>query len=90
MKSEKTMILIENGELEEIKNLQIEILKKISTGREKSDDELINRADAAALLSCDEQTITNFEKEGLFKRYGRGKFIRYSKEELKKAMGMKA
>lgn len=87
---EKSIMLIDEKVLNEIRDTQIEILKKISTGREKSDDQFINRAAAAAFLGCDEQTITNFEKEGLIRRYGRGKFIRYLISELNAAMGKTA
>ena len=47
-----------------------------------------SRDRAANIFDCDKQTIANFEREGLIKRYGRGKMIRYSFQELKKALGI--
>lgn len=85
--SEKIMILLENHQLEEIKNLQMKILAQLnSAGAPKKAEQYISRHTAAELFDCDCQTINNLEKEGLIKRYGRGKLIRYSKLEILNAL----
>ena len=75
--------------IEDIQNTQNMILKKLNSKDTSIEEEkYISRPTAANMFDCDEQTITNFEKEGLIKRYGRKRFIRYSVEELKKALGI--
>lgn len=75
--------------IEDIKNTQNMILNKLEQKSVTINDEkYIKKANAAKLFDCDEQTISNFEKEGLIKRYGRGRFIRYSVSELKNALGI--
>ncbi len=75
--------------IEDIKNTQNIILNKLNQKDNVSlNGKYISRANAAKMFDCDEQTIANFEKEGLINRYGRGRFIRYSVDELKKALGI--
>ncbi|MFV0562207.1 hypothetical protein [Malaciobacter mytili] len=75
--------------IEDIKNTQNIILNKLNQKDNVSlNEKYISRPNAAKMFDCDEQTIANFEKEGLISRYGRGRFIRYSIDELKKALGI--
>lgn len=75
--------------IEDIKNTQNIILNKLSQKENVSSNEkYISRSNAAKMFDCDTQTITNLENEGLINRYGRGRFIRYSVDELKKALGI--
>lgn len=75
--------------IEDIKNTQNIILNKLNQKDNVSlNEKYISRPNAAKMFDCDEQTIANFEKEGLINRYGRGRFIRYSIDELKKALGI--
>ena len=74
--------------IDEIRANQNLILQKMGEKKEFSDEKYIGRPKAAEMFDCDEQTIANLEKEGLIKRYGRGRFIRYSIVELKKALGI--
>lgn len=75
--------------IENIQNTQNMILKKLEQKNSNINVEnYISKKNAAKMFDCDEQTITNFEKEGLINRYGRGRFIRYSIDELKKALGI--
>ncbi|OHD96739.1 MAG: hypothetical protein A3E21_09525 [Sulfurimonas sp. RIFCSPHIGHO2_12_FULL_36_9] len=87
----KNITIIDQEIIDEIRNNQFMILRKLEDGRaESKSEQYISRPTAAGMLDCDEQTIANFEKEGRIKRYGRGKFIRYSLSELKKALGITA
>lgn len=75
--------------IDDIKNTQELILKKLDQNNNTSNSEnFISKKTASKIYDCDEQTIANFEKEGLINRYGRGRFIRYSVDELKKALGI--
>ena len=75
--------------IEDIQNTQNMILKKLDKKNSSIENEkYISRPNAAKMFDCSEQTIANFEKERLIKRYGRGGFIRYSIDELKKALGI--
>ncbi len=81
--------VIPNHIIEDLQNTQNLILKRISQNNTSENDEkYISRPSAAKMFDCESQTIANFENEGIIKRYGRGKFIRYSIVELKKAMGI--
>lgn len=83
------IVVIPGHIIEDIKNTQNMILKKLEQKKDVAiEEKYIKKASAALMFDCDEQTIANFEKEGLIKRYGRGKFIRYSVAELKKALGI--
>lgn len=72
--------------IDEIRANQSLILQKIEKIQGESDEKYIKATTAAKLLECDTQTIANLEKEGLITRYGRGRFIRYSVEQIKKMM----
>ena len=74
--------------IDEIRANQSLILQKMGEKKDFSDEKYIKAATAAELFECDTQTIANLEKEGLINRYGRGRFIRYSIIELKKALGI--
>ena len=75
--------------IENIQNTQNMILQKLNQKESNVvDEKYISRATASKMFDCDEQTIANFEKEGLIKRYGRGRFIRYSVDEIKKTLGI--
>lgn len=75
--------------IEDIKNTQNLILNKLNQREGITlNEKYISRANAAKMFDCDTQTIANLENEGLITRYGRGRFIRYSIDELKKALGI--
>lgn len=74
--------------IDEIRANQTLILQKMGEKTKEIDEKYIGRPRAAEMFDCDEQTIANLEKEGLINRYGRGRFIRYSIQELKSAMGI--
>lgn len=82
--------IIPSEVIETIQSNQILILKMLEKKETSSNknEQYLKKNNAAKMLDCDEQTISNFEKEGLIKKYGRGRFIRYSKTELKQAMGI--
>lgn len=85
----KEIAIIPSHIIEDIQTTQNMILKKLNNKDSSSEEEkYISRPTAAKMFDCDEQTITNFEKEGLIKRYGRKRFIRYSVDELKEALGI--
>jgi hypothetical protein len=85
----KEIAVIPSEIIEDIQNTQNMILKKLNSKDTSIEEEkYIKKANAAKMFDCDEQTITNFEKEGLITRYGRGRFIRYSMDELKQALGI--
>lgn len=81
---EKIMILSEDI-INEMRTNQQKILKKLNETK-SNDDDHISTQTAARQWDCDPQTITNLAEEGLIQRYGRGKFIRYSKNEIKEAL----
>jgi len=85
-----SLVLIEEAVVTDLKYTLEEIKKELITIKRKSteEDEYVSYKIAALRLSCGEQTIRNFEKEKLIKRYGRGSFIRFSMTEIKKAMGI--
>lgn len=87
---EKIVILTEEV-IDEIRRNQHLILKKLENPKnnENNNEQYISKQTASVMLDCDDQTIAKFENEGLIKRYGRGRFIRYSIDELKSAMGIK-
>ena len=80
--------IIDETVIDEIRNYQQMILKKLNKSDRNEDDRYISRPTASQLFDCDSQTIANFEKEGIIKRYGRGKFIRYSRLEIERALGI--
>jgi len=82
--------LISQNVIDEMRENQYLILSHLKNSRkyQSEDEKYIGRDRAATIFDCDKQTIVNFEKEGLIKRYGRGKMIRYSFQELKKALGI--
>jgi len=82
--------LIEQAVIDEMRENQYLILSHLKNSRKhsKTDEKYISRDRAAGIFDCDKQTIANFEKEGIIKRYGRGKMIRYSLVELKAALGI--
>lgn len=45
-------------------------------------DERMSRKEAAAFMGVDVDTITDWIREGILTRYGHGKIIRISKQEL--------
>jgi len=83
--------LIEQNIIDEIRENQYLILSNLRKIKkhQSEDEKYISREKAARIFEVDKQTIANFEKEGLLKRYGRGKIVRYSLIELKEAMGIK-
>jgi len=81
--------LIEQNIIDEMRENQYLILSHLKNSKKHKDDEkYINREKAAQIFDCDKQTIANLEKEGLIRRYGRGRLIRYSLRELKQAFGI--
>jgi len=82
--------LIEQNVIDELRDNQYLILSHLKNSKKHPnvDEKYISRDRAAVIFDCDKQTIANFEKEGLIKRYGRGKMIRYSLIELKRALGI--
>ncbi len=82
--------LIEQSIIKELRENQYLILSQLKNPKkhQNEDEKYISRDRAATIFDCDKQTIANFEKEGLIKRYGRGKMIRYSLVELKTALGI--
>ena len=82
--------LIEQNVIDELRENQYLILSHLKNSKKYSDEsgKYISRDKAANIFDCDKQTIANFEKEGLIKRYGRGKMIRYSLVEIKEALGI--
>jgi len=84
--------LIEQNVIDEIRENQYLILSHLKNSKKHQNgdrEKYISREKAARIFDCDKQTIANFEKEGLIRRYGRGKMIRYSLDELKTALGIK-
>lgn len=82
--------IIDQDIIDEIRNNQLLILKKIGDKNASDDDKkFISKQTAAQMFDCSDQTIASFEKEGIIKRHGRGKFIRYSVDELKHALKIK-
>ena len=85
----QNIVIIDQEVINEIRNNQFLILKKLEISKSSdSNDKYISKPTAAKMWDCDEQTIANFEKEGIVKRYGRGRFIRYSVHEIKIALGI--
>lgn len=75
--------------LGDIAQKQDAILKKLETrGEQETTKNYVSNKTAAIMFDCDKQSIENFCKEGLIKKYGRGRFIRYSVEEIKTALGI--
>ena len=75
--------------IDDIKNTQELILKKLDQ-KEKStvDEKYISRQTAAVMFDCTDQLISKLENEKRISRFGRGRFIRYSVSELKQALGI--
>ncbi len=84
------IVIISEEIINEIRANQRLILQKMEKTKEFAEEKYIGKPKAAELFDCDKQTIANLEKEGLIQRYGRGRFIRYSIIELKKALGISA
>ena len=82
-------MMLDEKVIDEIRQNQALILYFLKVNKNNSNEKYISRDRAAELFECDKQTIANFEKEGLIERYGRGRLIRYSLIEIKKAMGIK-
>ena len=80
--------IITDDIIENLQKTQELILKKLENTNNTINEKYISRQSAANMFDCDEQTIANFEKEGLLNRYGRARFIRYSVDELKHALGI--
>jgi len=82
--------LIEQNIIDEIRENQYLILSNLKNSKKYKDgyEKYISREKVAQIFDCDKQTIANLEKEGLIKRYGRGRLIRYSLQELKQALGI--
>lgn len=82
--------LIEQNIIDEMRENQMLILSHLKNTKtfKNESEKYISRDRAATIFDCDKQTIANFEKEGIIKRYGRGKMIRYSLIELKAALGI--
>ena len=83
--------VIEQEIIDEIRENQYLILSHLKNSKKHQNgdgEKYISRDRAANIFDCDKQTIANFEKEGLIKRYGRSKMIRYSFQELKEALGI--
>lgn len=78
------------SEIAEIKETQkqiLQILENLSKKDNKTDElEYVNRDEAAEMLKCDKQMFAKLENEGLLKRHGRGRFIRYSVQDIKNMM----
>lgn len=80
------------SEIEEIKQTQKEILSVLKEQNAKNqivEVEYVDRDAAAVMLSCDKQMFAKLENEGLLKRHGRGRFIRYSVREIRAMMSGK-
>jgi len=82
--------LIEQNIIDEMRENQYLILSHLKNSKKykDGDEKYISREKAARIFDCDKQTIANLEKEGLVKRYGRGRLIRYSLSELQQAFGI--
>jgi hypothetical protein len=82
--------LIDQNIIDEIREKQALILHELknSSGNNGLNEKYISRKTAADLFDCNKQTIANLEKEGLIKRLGRGKMIRYSFKDFKAALGI--
>ena len=81
--------LIEQSIIDEMRENQYRILSHLKSATKRDDGlKYISREKAARIFDCDKQTIANLEKEGLIKRYGRGRLIRYSLQELQQAFGV--
>lgn len=83
------------SEIEEIKETQKEILEMLKEQNKQANQkniepEYIDRKAAAFMLSCEPQMFANLEKEGRIKRHGRGRFIRYSVQEIREMMSGKS
>lgn len=80
------------SEIEEIKQTQKEILSFLKEQNSKNqiiEVEYVDRDVAAVMLTCDKQMFAKLENEGLLKRHGRGRFIRYSVREIREMMSGK-
>lgn len=84
------------SEIEEIKQTQKEILTMLREQHEKKQQDInitveyVDRDTAAVMLMCDKQMFAKLENEGLLKRHGRGRFIRYSVREIRAMMSGKS
>lgn len=80
------------SEIEEIKQTQKEILSflKEQNAKNQIEIEYVDRDTAAVMLTCDKQMFAKLENEGLLKRHGRGRFIRYSVREIREMMSGKS
>jgi len=81
------------SEIEEIKQAQKEILNFLKEQNAKNqiiEVEYVDRDTAAVMLTCDKQMFAKLESEGLLKRHGRGRFIRYSVREIREMMSGKS
>lgn len=76
------------SEIEEIKQTQKEILSLLKTqiAKNQIEAEYVDRDTAAIMLACDYQMFAKLEKEGLLRRHGRERFIRYSVREIREMM----
>jgi len=84
--------VIEKEIIDEIRENQYRILSNLKSFGKRDDglNKYISREKAAQIFDCDKQTIANLEKEGLIRRYGRGRLVRYSLQELKEALGIRS
>lgn len=85
----KDIVIFSEEQLRSIFDYQELILKKLEEQNiNLNNEKYISRKTAAIMFECSEQLILKLENEEKISRFGRGRFIRYSVIEIKKALGI--